>query len=119
MPRYIDTHGHTLLAIAICARCSCKYPRDELSQDPNYPGLLVCPDGCKDEFDPYRLPARSADKINFDNPRPDVPIYGVGPSPRLYADPIMVEVVEEDNDILTESGEIITTEGGQPLTTEG
>lgn len=118
MPRYIDTQGHTKIAIGICARCSLKMPYDELIPDGNSPGLYVCRDDW-DEMDRYRLPARATEDITLDHARPDVPIYGVGPSPRLYADPIMVEVVEEDNDILTESGEIITTEGGQPLTTEG
>lgn len=118
MPRFIDTHGHTKVAIGICARCSCKFPYDELISDPNTPGLYVCPDDV-DQFDPYRLPARATENITLDHARPDVPIYGVGPSPRLYADPIMVEVAEGGGDILTESGEIITTEGGQPLTTEG
>lgn len=72
MPLYLDTLGETDVAIAICARCSCKYPHAQLVQDPNYPGLRVCRDGCQDEFDPYRLPARSADQIALEWTRPDL-----------------------------------------------
>ncbi len=118
MPRYLDTRGHTKVAIGICARCSLKFPYDELMPDPNYPGLYVCPDDM-DQFDPYRLPPRETEDITLDHARPDVPIYGVGPSPRLYADPILVEVVSDAEDITTEDGDNITTEGGDPLTTEG
>ncbi len=116
MPRYIDTRGHTKVAIGICARCSLKYPYDELVPDPNYPGLYVCTYDL-DQFDPYRLPPRETENITLDHARPDVGIAGSGPSPRLYADPIMVELPETD--ITTESGETITTEGGAPLVTEG
>lgn len=71
MPRYLDTTGRTKLAIAICARCSRKFPYDELQQDPNFPGLYVCSDDL-DVLDPWRLPARPSDDITLDHPRPDV-----------------------------------------------
>lgn len=87
MPTFLDTRGRGLLAIAICARCSLKFPRDELSPDPNYPGLLVC-ENDRDDFDPYRLPPRATERVDFDGPRPDVDISSIGPSPNLTADPL-------------------------------
>jgi len=42
-----------------------------MSPDPNFPGLRVCNQGCKDQFDPYRLPARQTERINLRFPRPD------------------------------------------------
>ena len=72
MPRYLDTRGNSKIAIAVCARCGVKYPWVELSSDPNSPGLMVCPDGCKDEFDPYRLAARESEDITLEWARPDV-----------------------------------------------
>ena len=41
--------------------------------DPNSPGLFVCPEDL-DQYDPYRLPARQAEKINLDFVRPDDPL---------------------------------------------
>jgi hypothetical protein len=45
----------------------------DLSPDPNYPGLYVC-DIDKDQFDPYRLPARQPEQISLFHPRPDTDI---------------------------------------------
>lgn len=72
MPVYLDTRGYPSIAIAICARCKVKYPYSDLTPDPNFPGLRVCPDGCKDQLDPWRLPARPDDQITLDQPRPDL-----------------------------------------------
>lgn len=71
MPIFLDTRGKTTLGIGICARCSRKMSLDDLHQDPNYPGLLVCL-ADKDEFDPWRLPARAPDRIALRFVRPDV-----------------------------------------------
>ncbi len=71
MPIYLDTRGRSTLTIGICGRCSVKYPIDELTPDPNYPGLMVCPDGCKDNLDPYRLPAREVERVTAPFVRPD------------------------------------------------
>lgn len=71
MPRYLDTRGHSKLAIAVCARCGVKYPWDQLSPDPNTPGLMVCPDGCRDQFDPWRLAPRPTEDITMAWARPD------------------------------------------------
>lgn len=78
MPMYLDTRGNTTLAVAICARCSVKYPHDQLRPDPNSPGLMCCPDGCLDVLDPWRLPQRSADRLALEWARPDVALP-VGP----------------------------------------
>jgi hypothetical protein len=43
----------------------------DLQSDPNFPGLRVCSQGCKDQYDPYRLPARKTERINIRFARPD------------------------------------------------
>lgn len=73
MPVYLNTLGNQSLAIAICARCSCKFPIGELMPDPNSPGLRVCKDD-RDVLDPYRLPPLVPDKIVVENARPDTPL---------------------------------------------
>jgi hypothetical protein len=45
-----------------------------LGPDPNFPGLRVCDQGCRDQFDPYRLAARKTERINLRFARPDVPV---------------------------------------------
>jgi hypothetical protein len=45
----------------------------ELLPDPNYPGLLCCAVD-RDDYDPYRLPARQPEKISLMFARPDTPI---------------------------------------------
>ena len=75
MPVYLSTRGRSTVAIAICGRCSRKFPYDELQPDPNYPGLRVCKDDL-DEYDPYRLPARQTENISLRFPRPDTPLDG-------------------------------------------
>jgi hypothetical protein len=74
MPVFLDTRGYSDIAIAICDRCRMKRPHAELSKDPNFPGLMVCEQGCKDDFDPYRLPARKTEKITIRFPRLDADI---------------------------------------------
>lgn len=73
MPVFLDTRGKSTIAIAICGRCSRKFPYDELMPDPNYPGLRVCKEDL-DQYDPYRLPARQTENITLRFPRPDVPL---------------------------------------------
>lgn len=84
MPRYLDTRGKSTIAIAICARCSVKYPWVDLRPDPNSPGLMCCPDGCRDQLDPWRLPPRPADRISLEWSRPDVSL-----SPGPQAVPVL------------------------------
>lgn len=79
MPRFLNTEGRSTLAIAICDRCRMKRPLDTLGPDPNFPGLRVCDQGCRDDLDPYRLPARQTERINLRFPRPDVSLDGETP----------------------------------------
>lgn len=74
MPRFLDTTGNASLAIFVCDRCKMKRPIDEQMSDPNFAGLRVCQQGCADEKDPYRLPARKTERINLRFPRPDVSV---------------------------------------------
>jgi hypothetical protein len=74
MPVFLDTEGYSDIAIAICDRCKMKRPHSVMRSDPNFPGLQVCNEGCADEFDPYRLPARKTERITIRFPRPDVSV---------------------------------------------
>lgn len=74
MPIFLDTTNLSSVAIAVCDRCKMKRPYVDLSSDTNFPGLQVCSQGCKDELDPYRLPARQTERINLRFPRPDVSV---------------------------------------------
>lgn len=94
MAIFLDTRGHTTLACGICARCSKKYPLDELRDDGNSPGLKVCGNGCWDPLDPYRLPARQPDRIVLPFCRPDVSIA---------TDPFGAITQDENYFLLTES----------------
>lgn len=62
------------MSIGICDRCKMKRVVGHLVSDPNAPGLRVCKDTCVDQFDPYRLAARTPDKIVVQYPRPEVPL---------------------------------------------
>lgn len=73
MSVFLDPRGRSTFGIGICARCSRKMSLEELSSDPNYPGLFVCKED-KDQFDPYRLAARQPDQISLLHPRPDTDI---------------------------------------------
>lgn len=73
MPTFLNTRGRSTLAIGICARCSRKFPLDDLQPDPNFPGLRVCRADL-DQYDPYRLPPRQSEDISLRFPRPDVPL---------------------------------------------
>lgn len=74
MPRFLDTRGNSTLSIAICDRCRMKRAHSNMRSDPNFPGLQVCGNGCADEKDPYRLPARKTERITIRFPRPDVSV---------------------------------------------
>lgn len=74
MAIFLDTLGESDLAIAICDRCKMKRAHAVMRSDPNFPGLQVCNEGCADEFDPYRLPARKTERITLRFPRPDVSV---------------------------------------------
>ena len=95
MPRYLNTRGNTTLAIGICGRCSIKMPLADLLPDPNYPGLLVC-ERDRDQYDPYRLPARQPDNILLPFLRPDVP---------LATNPAGVIAQNSEQFLITEDGD--------------
>jgi hypothetical protein len=46
----------------------------DIIPDGNIPALRVCQNGCSDQFDPYRLPARQPEKISIRFPRPDADV---------------------------------------------
>ena len=73
MPRYLLVSSHGKVAVAICARCGFKVQYNELRQDRDKPGLMVC-EACCDDQDPYKLPARKSEKITLKYPRPDEPL---------------------------------------------
>ena len=73
MSKFLDTRGNASLGIGICGRCSAKFPIGQLYADPNSPGLRVCLADL-DDYDPYRLAPRAADKINLLFVRMDVNI---------------------------------------------
>jgi hypothetical protein len=67
---YLDTRGKQWLAVGLCDRCKRKFPLEELWSDRNNPALKVCKDDL-DDYDPYRLPARSGEQIALRHARPD------------------------------------------------
>ena len=73
MPVFLDTSGNSSLGVALCARCSRKFPIGELRSDGNVPGLMVC-DADWDTLDPWRLAARGPDQIALRFARPDTPL---------------------------------------------
>ena len=77
MPIFLDTEGYSDIAIGICDRCRMKRPHATLGPDINFPGLMVCEENCRDEKDPYRLPARQTERINLRFPRPDVSVAAI------------------------------------------
>lgn len=95
MSRYLDPTGEPTFGIGLCARCSRKFLLADLSPDPNYPGLMVCA-ADKDDYDPYRLAPRAADKVILPFNRPDINI-GTNPAGAI---------TEDGNQfIITENGE--------------
>ena len=73
MANFLDTSGNSSLGVALCARCSKKFPLGELAPDPNYPALMVCREDT-DQYDPYRLAPREADQITLPFVRPDTSV---------------------------------------------
>ena len=98
MPRFLNTRGNTTLAIGICGRCSIKMPLADLLPDPNSPGLLVC-EKDRDQYDPYRLPARQPYNIVLPFTRPDTPI-GTDPAGVITQDDNYFLITEDGEDYL-------------------
>lgn len=107
MPQYLDPTGNSTYGIAICGRCSQKFFLHELMPDPNTPGLMVCRVD-RDQYDPYRLPARQTEDISLPFTRPDRPLTFDADSDVEY----LVIGVEPG------FSEILTTEDGHPLQVE-
>jgi hypothetical protein len=80
MPVFLDPTGKTTYGIGICQRCSRKFFLEDLHSDPNTPGLKVCIDDL-DDYDPYRLAPRQADRITLPFYRPDEALTAGGPDP--------------------------------------
>lgn len=92
MPVFLDTRGEPTLGIGICQRCQRKFPLADLLDDPNIKDLKVCKDD-RDQFDPYRLPARQPENIKLPFNRPDVDVA---------IDPSGIISQNEDNFLVTE-----------------
>jgi hypothetical protein len=101
MPMFLDTEGYSDIAIAICDRCRMKRPHATLGPDINFPGLMVCEENCRDEKDPYRLPARQTERINLRFPRPDVSVAAI-----------------QDNLVTTDQQNVIVSTEGNTQTPE-
>ena len=110
MSIFLDTTGNTTLGIAICGRCSRKFPLGDLRPDPNYPNLMVCVDDL-DDFDPYRLAARPEDNIILPFVRPDLPLV-------VPAEPATPGVLFDPGLRITEPGNLRATEDGEGRSTE-
>ena len=80
MPIWLDPTGNENYGIGICQRCSRKFFLKDLHSDPNTPGLKVCIDDL-DDYDPYRLAPRQADRITLPFYRPDEALTAGGPDP--------------------------------------
>ena len=98
---FLDTEGYADIAIAICDRCRMKRPHATLGPDINFPGLMVCEENCRDEKDPYRLPARQTERINLRFPRPDVSVAAI-----------------QDNLVTTDQQNVIVSTEGNTQTPE-
>ena len=101
MPRFLNTEGNAVIAIFICDRCRMKRPHATLGPDINFPGLMVCEENCRDEKDPYRLPARQTERINLRFPRPDVSVAAI-----------------QDNLVTTDQQNVIVSTEGNTQTPE-
>jgi hypothetical protein len=100
MPIFLDTLGYSDIAIAVCDRCKMKRPHAVMRSDPNFPGLQVCNEGCADNFDPYRLPARKTERITIRFPRPDVSV-AVNPNNLSAGEPYGGAVLSPEQNIDT------------------
>lgn len=72
MSLYLPIRTKGTAAICVCPRCQKKMYYDDLTKDSNN-GNFYCGE-CVDIYDPWRLPARRAEDISLQHPRPDVEI---------------------------------------------
>lgn len=113
MPKWLNTRGNTLIAIFICDRCKMKRAIIEAQPDPNFPGLKVCQQGCADQKDPYRLPARQTERIALQFPRPDVNV--AADDNGLVITPTGTEILGSDQTqiyISTQNGSTVPSTNG-------
>ena len=89
MAIWLDTTGRATLGIGVCDRCRRKMSIEDLYSDPNSPGLRVCLED-RDQYDPYRLPARQPERISLPFVRPDA---------NIAVQPVGI-VTENDNNFL-------------------
>ena len=82
MPVFLDPTGKSTYGLGICQRCSRKFFLEDLHSDPNSPGIKVCIDDL-DDYDPYRLAPRKADRIDLPFYRPDEALTAGGPDPNV------------------------------------
>ena len=117
MAIFLDPTGNSTYGIGICARCQRKFFLHELHSDPNSPGLKVCIDDM-DDYDPYRLAPRAADKITLPFNRPDQDLTPGGPIPNdtsLFG----VRASVGGNPRVTAGGDLRVFEGATVLQDEG
>jgi hypothetical protein len=107
MPVYLDTRGEAVLSIAICDRCSRKFPYGALYSDPNSPGLRVCEQDL-DVLDPWRLAARQTENITLRFPRPDVSVAIPGKGKPIPNAPNIASLNEGPNMVGTGFGAAFT-----------
>lgn len=77
---FLNTAGNQTLGVGLCSRCQFKFPLGMLSSDPNIPQFMVCA-ADRDDFDPYRMPARMPDDITLPFVRPDASLETPAPPP--------------------------------------
>lgn len=69
MSLYLPVRLKGSAAICVCNRCHKKMYYSDLRKDPNN-NNFYCAECC-DIYDPWRLPARMAEDISLQHPRPD------------------------------------------------
>jgi hypothetical protein len=68
--------------------------------------LRVCNEGCADNFDPYRLPARKTERITIRFPRPDANIAVDDNNLTTTGDNEFVISTQENNDNPSNNGNL-------------
>lgn len=105
MSLYLPVRSKGGVAIAICFRCQKKVHYATLKQDPNNLNYY-CGD-CVDIYDPWRLPARQAENITLDHPRPDISLT-VSPPPAGAS--VFLITTENLFNLSTENSEVLAAE---------
>lgn len=93
MPRFLQD-----IPIALCARCEMKMAADDRVRDGDNPALLVH-SKCRDDIDPYKLPAHPLEQIAVRWPRPDAQLRITGDVLSEELGPAWVIATESGDDI--------------------